>query len=404
MKKTLHLLFPSGIFAAAVITVLFTETAKETLMNLSGYIFITSAALSLFFSFRLGRTRHFFTAILLFIVCSASFLIIPDLEKDIFLKELIIYNSVSFFLPLHIVLFAWWRERGILNIRGALRLLWILVFPFMLWLAVSEKWIEFFPLFANQMKQSFYFSQLKLAPLPLAAFIFSFLLLLFFYLRDNTPAKSGFIWVLVMVFTAIAFFRGHTFFTLMIAGAFLTLLISIIETSHFIAYRDELTGLPARRALNEQLQKLGRNYSIAMADIDHFKKFNDKYGHDVGDEVLRMVASKLNFSSGKVYRYGGEEFTIIYSGKATEDIAEDAEKTRKNVESEKFTIRKPLRKKGKKSGKKIASGERKSVSVTVSIGIARRDGKAKNPQDVLKKADKALYKAKKKGRNRVEKI
>ncbi|MFO7736634.1 MAG: hypothetical protein R6W70_10550, partial [bacterium] len=154
MKKTVHLLFPSGVFAAAVITILFTETAKETLMALSGYIFIASATLSLFFSFRLGRTRHFFTAILLFIVCSTSFLIIPESESDIPLKELVVYNCTTFFIPLHITLFAWWRERGILNVRGVLRLLWIFIFPFMLWFAVSEKWIEFFPLFANQMKQS----------------------------------------------------------------------------------------------------------------------------------------------------------------------------------------------------------------------------------------------------------
>lgn len=85
-----------------------------------------------------------------------------------------------------------------------------------------------------------------------------------------------------------------------------------------MAYQDELTSLPGRRALKEYLLKLGSEYTIAMFDIDHFKKFNDTHGHDVGDQVLRMVASKLATVSGrgKSFRYGGEEFTLVFSEKS----------------------------------------------------------------------------------------
>ena len=67
-----------------------------------------------------------------------------------------------------------------------------------------------------------------------------------------------------------------------------------------MAFRDELTGLPGRRALNERLQRLPRQYVLAMTDVDHFKKFNDTHGHDVGDEVLKLVAQ--GFSNKAIAR------------------------------------------------------------------------------------------------------
>ena len=65
-----------------------------------------------------------------------------------------------------------------------------------------------------------------------------------------------------------------------------------------MAYHDELTGLPGRRALNEALLRVGSRYAVAMVDVDHFKHFNDAYGHEVGDQVLRMVAAQLDRGGG----------------------------------------------------------------------------------------------------------
>ena len=73
----------------------------------------------------------------------------------------------------------------------------------------------------------------------------------------------------------------------------LILVLSLVEATHTLAFRDELTGLPGRRALNETLAQLGGTYSLAMVDVDHFKKFNDSYGHDAGDQCLRAVAARL---------------------------------------------------------------------------------------------------------------
>lgn len=138
-----------------------------------------------------------------------------------------------------------------------------------------------------------------------------------------------------------------------------------------------------------------------MLDIDHFKKFNDTYGHDIGDQVLKLVASKLAQvkGGGKVFRYGGEEFTIIFSGKSPEQALPLLEAVRQAVQDYKVVIRQAQRKtKKSRTGKNTSNV--KTVSVTISIGVAARVDKL-NFEQTLKQADQALYRAKKSGRNNV---
>ena len=167
-------------------------------------------------------------------------------------------------------------------------------------------------------------------------------------------------------------------------------------------YIDELTGIPNRRALNEHLKKLGRRYSIAMLDIDHFKKFNDTYGHTEGDNVLRFVALHLkNSSKSKVFRYGGEEFSIIYPGRKASEVVWRLEQMREELAKSRFFIRMSETNRSKRSEKdrEKNSPDGKMAKVTISIGIAQRGDRLKTPEDVIEAADKALYSAKKKGRN-----
>src|SRR5690606_25573480 len=122
-------------------------------------------------------------------------------------------------------------------------------------------------------------------------------------------------------------------YDLLIAGAALILCVAILLDSYHMAYRDELTGIPARRALNQLLLSLGSRYTIAMLDVDHFKKFNDTHGHDVGDQVLKMVAHKIADvkGGGKGFRYGGEEFTIVFPGKTIQQAEEHLEAVREAI-------------------------------------------------------------------------
>ena len=169
-----------------------------------------------------------------------------------------------------------------------------------------------------------------------------------------------------------------------------------------MAYQDGLTGLPARRALNEALQRLGGRYAVAMVDVDHFKKLNDRYGHDVGDQVLKMVAAKLAGApgGGRAFRYGGEEFALLFPGRTVEECLPDLETLRQDVADAHFTIRRRLRPRRRPTTMKTAR-RREQVAVTVSIGVAEPDGRRKTPDQVIQAADQGLYQAKDGGRNRV---
>ncbi|WP_296131845.1 GGDEF domain-containing protein [Pseudomonas sp. Ga0074129] len=183
----------------------------------------------------------------------------------------------------------------------------------------------------------------------------------------------------------------------------LILVVAVAHEAYQMAFRDELTGLPGRRALNERLQRLGRTYVIAMADVDHFKKFNDTHGHDVGDQVLRLVASQLRQigGGGKAYRYGGEEFTLVFPGKTLEECLPHLEQVRQAVEQYRLHLRDPQqRPQSDKQGRQRRAGKGASeVSVTISMGVAERGIQHAAPEDVIKAADQALYNAKSAGRN-----
>jgi diguanylate cyclase (GGDEF)-like protein len=180
--------------------------------------------------------------------------------------------------------------------------------------------------------------------------------------------------------------------------ALLMCLYAIMQETWRMAYMDELTGLQGRRALSEKLQRIGGTYTIAMLDVDHFKKFNDNYGHDTGDAVLRMIAAKMAKveGGGSPYRYGGEEFAFVFNGKKKDEATRCLDNLRIEIATKSFVIRRKARRRNDKGDKK---SDNKTVKITVSIGFADSSSKPSSPWDVVKLADQALYRAKDKGRN-----
>ena len=167
-----------------------------------------------------------------------------------------------------------------------------------------------------------------------------------------------------------------------------------------MAFIDALSGLPNRRALDERLARSTGRVAVAMVDVDHFKRFNDRYGHETGDRVLRVVANQLRrVSGGTAYRYGGEEFAIVFEGRQAERASESLESVRVAVEAARVKL-------GRSAGPKRAQAVRKGqhegeVGVTVSIGLAERDPGRRSAEDIVDAADKALYRSKQRGRNRL---
>jgi GGDEF domain-containing protein len=191
----------------------------------------------------------------------------------------------------------------------------------------------------------------------------------------------------------------------MLAAA-LCLGLAMVEATYALAYQDELTGLRGRRALNERLAQLRAPAVIGIVDIDRFKSVNDRHGHDVGDQVLRMVASHLaRVGGGEAFRSGGEEFTLVFPGSTLEEARRHAERLRRAVAAEKFTVRSAARSAGRNAARKRRTpppARRKRLRVTISTGLAALPARDAVIEHVVKSADKALYRAKQTGRNRTE--
>lgn len=163
-----------------------------------------------------------------------------------------------------------------------------------------------------------------------------------------------------------------------------------------LAFVDELTGIANRRALEAHLSR--HPPMIAMVDVDHFKQFNDQWGHDIGDQVLRRVARTLEHAKSgyRVYRYGGEEFALVFTHSRPRRATETLEQLRNAINQDRFRVRT-----GSRKPKRRGSGGGREVKITASFGLALpRPGES--PQEMIKRADRALYRAKKNGRNRVE--
>ena len=168
-----------------------------------------------------------------------------------------------------------------------------------------------------------------------------------------------------------------------------------LDQSLELAVTDQLTGLHNRRYMVGQLAALvtrathgGDPVAALMIDIDHFKKINDGFGHDVGDEVLREFAVRLASNVRAVdlpCRYGGEEFTVIMPDTRLEDAHRIAERIRRHVAGSPFRV----------------LGGSELLTVTISIGVAATTGEDDKPEALLKRADAAVYEAKAAGRNMV---
>ncbi|GAA0858529.1 diguanylate cyclase [Aliiglaciecola litoralis] len=228
------------------------------------------------------------------------------------------------------------------------------------------------------------------------------LALVFVIKRPNTSQMTLVIsWLSYLLITAYA---NATVNHLVVSLLAIIITYAVIRDSFAMAFKDELTGVPSRRALMQKVETLGRKYTIVMSDIDHFKKFNDTYGHDVGDEVLKLVASKLSkvTGGGHAFRFGGEEFVIVYPNKIPEQVVPHIEAIRTIIADYDIALRTQPRPAKKPNSKPQKAAKNKIVKVTSSFGVAHRTKLHSDFQSVMKQADIALYEAKKSGRNCVK--
>ena len=311
--------------------------------------------------------------------------------------DILAHSLLATFIPLLFLSLALLPDRGIFNIKAlpsyALILLAILFSVY--GSKTSPEWLS--QILLGEWLPAKYFDWARMTQTALLISVLALFQFMILCILQPTPHMAAGFGVLIMLVLQIHFGNQAPALNVFSGTALLMCLYAVMQESWRMAYLDELTGLPARRALKEKLEKLGGLYTVAMLDVDHFKKFNDTYGHDTGDAVLRMIAAKMSHVSGggSSYRYGGEEFSIIFPGQNTDGAWHHLEDLRLAIAKSKFVINRADRR-----NKAVSKSEKPViVQVTVSIGIADSKTKPDSPWVVLKQADQALYRAKGKGRN-----
>jgi diguanylate cyclase (GGDEF)-like protein len=302
--------------------------------------------------------------------------------------------AATFLLPLNFVFFASSRERGVLSLDGGFKIgIVVAQAAIVAWMVQADRAIGTLLRLASPLGE---WSSLPL--LSQCSFAGAAMTLLTLISLRRTKVEQGLFLALIAVFLGVQHANAETL--LLYAGtAGLVLVFAVLEHGYDIAYRDELTGLLGRRAFTSMMENLGRTYTFAMCDVDHFKKFNDTYGHDVGDDVLKMVAAKLSHveGGGRVFRYGGEEFLVVFRGRSAIEAEPFMESVRQAIADTDFVVGRGRR--SRRSTQRGGGEKRQTVTVTISIGIADKSVRHSTPDLVLDAADAALYDAKAAGRN-----
>jgi len=403
------LILPGGLilFCAAVLAHSGWIALPVPSLNFLSY---SALAGGMLLAWRFHTSRIFLAFIIVYLSQQAMGLLAPTHSRAWFDSGI---AALGVLIPLNFILLGFMQERGFA---------WAGIAPALLFFFVQG---VFLAVLTGEGESSLRVRHPSVFLLPkyvFVAFAVAGFLLLAQSLRSRKPADSALFWSLSSCFLSLYFHPVPHTSSVYFVAALGVLTVSVVETSYLFAYHDELTSLPSRRSFNNALHGLEPPYSIAAVDIDHFKSFNDTYGHDVGDQVLRLVASKLArvTGGGHAYRCGGEEFTILFPGKVTAGVVPHLEQLRLMIENAEFLMRgndRRLAPRGteRRSGRSrnparkgdairhlACSKSPKSVSVTVSIGVASCLSGVSQTEVVLQAADKALYRAKANGRNRVE--
>jgi diguanylate cyclase (GGDEF)-like protein len=422
-KGTLKSLFvPGGILLPAAVVLLSGGLLSVSAAAVDFYYYAVFAA-GILLAWRFHSNRILFALLMLLLAHRAIAFFSSGRAVSIGPGR-IAFEVIALLLPVNFVVLALGRERGLAIPAITPRL--VLLFLESVFVAIlcrpGETTSPLFLHIAILSRSLFHWT--KIPQLALLAFAMAFAVLLVRLLLYRKALESGLLWSLAATFLGLQANALDRIAIAYWATAGLLLVASIIENTYVLAYHDELTSLPARRAFNEALLRLDAPYSIAVVDIDRFKSFNDTYGHDTGDQVLGMVASRLARVSGggQAFRVGGEEFSILFAGKSMTEVVPHLDSLRAHIEESRFRVRTtPERRSaprgaGRRIQDKKTTGRRKTtrprnlpaetslggLSVTVSIGVAEPGPKTREVEQVIQEADKALYRAKKAGRNRVE--
>ena len=400
MRTHIAQLLPHLVLAALALGFVQLDAITGLWRTLAQPAMITVAILSAVLALRFFRPAILLGALTL-VLASLALDELPALLAEAEVDPHTLGRLLPLALPPTFALFALLPERGLRSLPGVVRLLWLPLLALLLLSLSRPPWNEKIAPVSEALLSAYLplhsLDLLGVGEPALLLLLVSLPLLLIPWIRQADALRIAWISSLLLGMAALSSEVPEEARPWLFALAGAALLTGLFEHAHALAYRDLLTGLPGRRALMEELQRVAGTWTIAVLDIDHFKNFNDTWGHDLGDVVLQRVARALQLvgGGGRAYRLGGEEFTIVFRGRSADQAEPHLEALRKDIAAIEIDTSAEAGAGGKRRSRK------KKVCVTASIGAAESNAELRSPAALLKRADQALYKAKSEGRNRV---
>ena len=311
-----------------------------------------------------------------------------------------VFDAVALLLPLNLGALVWLGEASLLTAPGGARLGVLLLQagavllfqrPDVGALVVSLER----PLVATHLG-----AWTALPQLALVAFVVALCLILARFLADRRPLSAGAAWALVASFLALDGASVSGLANLYFVAAGLLLVVGAAWQDPRIIGLDDVTGLPTSFALNKALLRLPRRYALARVEIDEFARFREYHGAEAARRMLRLIAEALTKVSGHggAFYCGAYTFAVVFRRMSAELASQHLDSVRRAVEAATLDVRVPQRAPGQPG--RVGSVVR-TVSVTISIGVAQPPGRHADPHGVLRAADLALDRAKQAGQNRV---
>jgi diguanylate cyclase (GGDEF)-like protein len=370
---------------------------------LEGQLYGPYAALTIgaFISAWFNRGRIFLASLCLSIAyVFYRWLLSGEIDSDLVGRA---FALLCVLVPLNLAVLTLLPERGLFNAFGFRRLLIVGLQVAAVGLLLVERFTEVPDFLSASLPQLPWIHPNGIPPRALPIIWLAIVVATVGAVLRDGPIEKALCGAIVAFALACSSAERPSEFGLLISIAALLIVIGALRESYRMAFRDDLTGLPNRRAFNERMLGLGHRFTIVMLDIDHFKGFNDTYGHAVGDQVLKMVAAKLRQvkAGGCAFRYGGEEFALVFPTRKACRVLQELETLRIRIAEHCLALRSPDRRADANVGRRLrtSNSTKHGLHLTVSAGVAECSDKHRTPEQVLYAADQALYRAKENGRN-----
>ena len=296
------------------------------------------------------------------------------------------------------------KDRGVLSHRGLIQVAIILAGlagGLMVWAVrpefLSWTWQSFLP---------WDLSGLRLSNAMLIVGLFALLLTGGLALWRGHRLDKGFFWIAVALLFALGGGPDSVESTVFLTMAALILVVNVLEKSYALSLHDNVTQLPARRAMRREIRRAGSSCALALVSVDHFKTLHDRYGRDASDRVIKKIAKDLRMVGrhARVFRYCGENFALVFPGKGRNEVLGDLEDLRADIEDFRFAMSPKAAGNGRGEGAKYPSVR---WSLTMTVGVAECEEKSgwwsTRYGAINRAARRALHRGRKAGGNTVSK-